>query len=119
MSPRERDALAERIAVVLLERQKIGDEGRRQEQAYQRRNAESALARHYRLRGKSAGQQVDGRTDHPKSPPQPSGDIHSGKIAAVLPKMRTSLHFLPFLFAGIRRSARLPDEKKSTRCMKH
>src|SRR6266852_4399694 len=85
MSLLERDALAERIAVVLLERQKIGDERRIQKQAYQGRNAESALARHYRLRGKSVGQQVDGRTDHPKSPPQPSGDIHSRKIAAVLP----------------------------------
>ena len=119
MSLLERDALAERIAAVLLERQKIGDERRMREQAYQRRNAESALARHYRLRGRPVGQQVGGRTDHPESPPQPIGDVHSGKIAAVLPKMRTSLHFLPFLFAGIRRSARLPDEKKSTRCMKH
>ncbi len=85
MSLLERDALAERIAAVLLERQKIGAERRMQEQAYQRRNAESALARHYRLRGQSVRRQVDGMTDHPEPPPQPMGDFHSGKIAAVLP----------------------------------
>jgi hypothetical protein len=86
MSLLERDALAERIAAVLLERQKICDARRMQEQAYQHRNAESALARYYRLRGRSVGQQVDGKTDHPESPPQPIGDVPSGKIAAVLPK---------------------------------
>jgi len=75
------DTLAERIAAVLLERQKIGDERRIQEQAYQRRNAESALARHYRLRGKSVGQQVDGRTDHPKSPPQPTGAVRKHSLS--------------------------------------
>ena len=62
MSLLERDALAERIAAVLLERQKIGDERRIQEQAYQRRNAESAFARHYRL-ARPIGWATGGRQD--------------------------------------------------------
>jgi hypothetical protein len=45
------DAVAERIAAVLRQRQTIGDERRRQEQEYRRLNSERALARHYKLRG--------------------------------------------------------------------
>ena len=94
MSLLERDALAERIAAVLLERQKIGTERRIQEQAYQRRNAESALARHYRLRGRSVGQQVGGKTDHPESPPltqryQESGFPRSQHTRPVIKELRT------------------------------
>ena len=45
------DVLAERIAAVLRQRKKIGDERRRHEQEYRRLNSERALARHYKLRG--------------------------------------------------------------------
>ena len=45
------DALAERIAAVLRERKKIGDERRRQESAYRQRNSDYARARYHRQRG--------------------------------------------------------------------
>ena len=89
MSLLEEDPVAERIAAVLLERKQIGDQRRTQQQAYQRLNGERALARHYRRRGQLVGQQAEGRTGHPKSPPQPICDIHSDKIAGV----RSTLSF--------------------------
>jgi hypothetical protein len=89
MSLLEEDPVAERIAAVLLERKKIGDQRRTQQQAYQRLNGERALARHYRRRGQLVGQQAESRTGHPKSPPQPICDIHSDKMAGV----RSTLSF--------------------------
>ena len=51
MTQEQCDALAERIAAVLRERKKIGDERRRQERRYDRQNSYRALARYYKLRG--------------------------------------------------------------------
>ena len=49
MTQTQRDALADRIAAVLRERQEVGAERRRQEHEYQRRNKERALARYRSL----------------------------------------------------------------------
>jgi hypothetical protein len=51
MTQEQCDALAARIAAVLGERKKIGDERRRQELEYRRRNSDRAMARYYKLRG--------------------------------------------------------------------
>ena len=51
MTQEQCDALAERIAAVLRERKKFGDERRRQEMKYGRHNNDRALARYYKLRG--------------------------------------------------------------------
>jgi FlaA1/EpsC-like NDP-sugar epimerase len=54
-----RNVLAERIATVLRQRQKIGAERRTHECEYQRLNNDRALARYYRLSGGVVAQQVD------------------------------------------------------------
>jgi hypothetical protein len=51
MTQQQRDALAERIAAVLRERKRLGEERRRREREYQRQNSERALSRYYKLRG--------------------------------------------------------------------
>ena len=51
MTQQQRNALAERIAVVLRERKRLGDERRSREREYQRRNNERALSRYYKVRG--------------------------------------------------------------------
>jgi hypothetical protein len=65
-----RNVLAERIATVLRQRQKIGAERRTHEREYQRLNSDRALARYYRLSGGVVAQQVDGETGHSESVPQ-------------------------------------------------
>ena len=50
MTPEQCDALAERIAAVLHERKQLGDERRRRQQEYERKNGERASARYYNLR---------------------------------------------------------------------
>ena len=57
-----RNILAERIATVLRERQKIGAERRTHEREHQRLNNDRALARYYRLSGGVFAQPVDGQT---------------------------------------------------------
>ena len=47
----QRDALGARIEMALRERKKIGDERRRQERDYRRRNSDRAISRYYKLRG--------------------------------------------------------------------
>jgi len=51
MTQAQADALAERIASVLRERKKFGDERRIVDREYQRRNSNCALARYHKLRG--------------------------------------------------------------------
>ena len=51
MTQQQCDALAERIAAVLRERKRLGEERRNQEREYQRRNNERALSRYYKVRG--------------------------------------------------------------------
>jgi len=51
MTQQQRNALAERIAVVLRERKRLGEERRSREREYQRRNNERALSRYYKVRG--------------------------------------------------------------------
>ena len=51
MTQQQCDALAERIAAVLRERKRLGEERRSQEREYQRRNNERALSRYYKVRG--------------------------------------------------------------------
>jgi hypothetical protein len=51
MTQGQRDALATRIAAVLCERKNIGEERRKQELEYQRRNSARVLVRYYKLRG--------------------------------------------------------------------
>ena len=74
-----RNVLAERIAAVLRQRQKIGAERRAHECEYQRLNNDRALARYYRLSGGAVVQQVDGITGHPKSVPRAVRDVHANK----------------------------------------
>ena len=76
-----RNVLAERIAAVLRQRQKIGAERRIHEREYQRLNNGRALARHYRLSGAGVAQQVDGITGHPESVPRAVRDVHANKVA--------------------------------------
>ncbi len=76
-----RNVLAERIAAVLRQRQKIGAERRTHEREYQRLNNDRALARHYRLRDAGVAQQVDGITGHPESVPLAVRDVHENKVA--------------------------------------
>ena len=57
-----RNVLAERIATVLRQRQKIGAERRTLEREHQRLNNDRALARYYRLGGGVVAQQVDGQS---------------------------------------------------------
>ena len=75
-----RNALAERIAEVIRQRQKIGAERRTRECEYQRLN-DRALARHYRLRGGTVAHQADGIREHPKSAPRAVRDAHVNKVA--------------------------------------
>ena len=75
-----RNVLAERIAAVLRQRQKIGAERHAHECEYQRLNNERALARYYRLSGGAVGQQVDGIAGHPESGPRAVRDVHANKI---------------------------------------
>ena len=49
MTREQCDALAARIAAVLRERKQLGDERRRRQQEYERKNGERALARYYNL----------------------------------------------------------------------
>ena len=49
MTQTQCDALADRIAAVLRDRQEVGAERRRQEREYQRLNSARALARYYSL----------------------------------------------------------------------
>jgi hypothetical protein len=51
MTQQQRNALAERIATVLRERKRLGEERRSREREYQRRNNERALSRYYKVRG--------------------------------------------------------------------
>ena len=51
MTQEQCDVLAERIATVLRERKRLGEERRRREREYQRQNNERALSRYYKLRG--------------------------------------------------------------------
>jgi hypothetical protein len=50
------DAQAERIAAVFRERKKIGDQRRRRELEYQRRNNDRALSHYYKGRGEVSQQ---------------------------------------------------------------
>lgn len=50
------DTQAERIAAVLRERKKIGDDRRMRDREYQRQNYDRALARYYKERGKVSKQ---------------------------------------------------------------
>jgi hypothetical protein len=50
MAQEQCDALAARIAAVLRDRKKFGEERRRRRLEYERLNGERALARHYKLR---------------------------------------------------------------------
>ena len=76
-----RNVLAERIAAVLLQRQRIGAERRIHERRYQRLNNDRALARHYRLSRAGVAQQVDSITRHPESVPRAVRDVHANKVA--------------------------------------
>jgi hypothetical protein len=51
MTQQQCDALAERIAAVLRERKRLGEERRRLQLEYQRQNNEPALSRYHKLRG--------------------------------------------------------------------
>jgi hypothetical protein len=55
MTTERTEALGERIATVLRERRRIGEERRRRENDYQPRNAQRTIARHIRLRGEPKG----------------------------------------------------------------
>ena len=76
-----RSVLAERIATVLRQRQKVGAERRTHECEYQRLNRDRALVRHHRRSGGAVEQQVDGMTGHSKSVPRAVGDVHPNKVA--------------------------------------
>jgi hypothetical protein len=76
-----RNVLAERIAAVFHQRQKIGAERRTRECEYQRLNNDRALARHYRLRGGAVAKEADGSREHPKSAPRAVRDAHVDKVA--------------------------------------
>jgi hypothetical protein len=56
----DRDALADRIAAVIRERRRIGEERRRQQRESQRRSDEHALVPRFKLRGepKHVGRRV-------------------------------------------------------------
>ena len=54
-TPEDRDALADRIEAVIRERRRIGEERRRQQCEYQRRNDEHALLPHLRGEPKHVG----------------------------------------------------------------
>jgi hypothetical protein len=76
-----RNVLAERIATVLRQRQKIGAERRTHECEYQRLNNDRALARYYRLSGGAVAQQMDGETGHSESVPQAVRNVHVKNVA--------------------------------------
>ena len=76
-----RNILAERIAAVFQQRQKIGAERRTRECEYQRLNNDRALARHYRLRGRALAYAADGIREQPKSAPRAVRDSHVSKVA--------------------------------------
>jgi hypothetical protein len=76
-----RDALAERIATVLRQRQKVGTERRTHKSEYQRLNHDRALARYYRLGGEAVAQPVDGITGHSESVPRAVSDVRANKVA--------------------------------------
>jgi len=75
-----RNVLAERIAAVLRQRQKIGAERRIHERKYQRLNNDRALARHYLSRA-GVAEQVDSITRPPESVPRAVRDVHANKVA--------------------------------------
>ena len=83
MSPLERDALAKRIADVLLERKKFGAERRIQARDFQTYYGERAYVRRYALEAEPVAQQVGAVTDPPGSSAKSVGDRHSGKIATL------------------------------------
>jgi hypothetical protein len=76
-----RNVLAERIAAVFQQRQKIGAERRTRQCEYQRLNNDRALARHYRLRGEAAEHQADGISEHSETAPRAARDAHLNKVA--------------------------------------
>ena len=76
-----RNVLAERIAAVLRQRQKIGAERRTHKSEYQRLNHDRALARYYRLGCEAVAQPVDGITVHSESVPRAVSDVRSNKVA--------------------------------------
>jgi hypothetical protein len=76
-----RNILAERIATVLRQRQKIGAERRTHECEYQRLNNDRALARYYRLGGGVVAQQMHGIAGHSESVPQAVRDVHVKSVA--------------------------------------
>jgi hypothetical protein len=76
-----RKILAERIATVLRQRQKIGAERRTLEREHQSLNNDRALARYYRLGGGVVAKQVGGETGHSESVPQVVRDVHVKNVA--------------------------------------
>jgi hypothetical protein len=76
-----RNVLAERIAAVFQQRQKIGAERRTRECEYKRLNNDRALARHYRLKGRALASAADGIRELPKSAPRAVRDAHVSKVA--------------------------------------
>ena len=76
-----RNVLADRIAAVFRQRQKIGAERRTRECEYQRLNNDRALARYFRLRGGAVAKDADGIKELPKSAPRAVRDAHVNKVA--------------------------------------
>ena len=70
-----RNVLAERIAAVLRQRQKIGAERRAHEREYERLNNDRALARHYRLTGKAQYLECE-----PNPQPKPANSSNSPEL---------------------------------------
>jgi hypothetical protein len=75
-----RNVLAERIATVLRQRQKIGAMRRAHESENQRINKDRALARYYKPSGATVVQQVDRMIGHPESGPRSARDVHANKV---------------------------------------
>ena len=76
-----RNALAERIAAVFQQREKIGAEWRTRRCEYQRLNNDRALARHYGLRGKAAEPQAHGISEHSEAARPRVYDAPVNKVA--------------------------------------
>ena len=74
-----RNVLAEQIATVFRQCQKIGAERRTRECEYQRLNNDRALARHYRLKVGAVARQ-DAIIGHSESAPR-ARDAHLNKVA--------------------------------------
>ena len=75
-----RNVLAERIAAVFQQRQKIGAERRTRQCEYQRLNNARALARHYRLWGRAVPLQADGTSGHSETAPRLFHDAQENRV---------------------------------------